>query len=467
MCGIVGVVYGPDGSVAERITPATAAKSMFTNVEHRGKDAFGWMHNTGSGKIQLRKWAQPATKGLHKLEAAHRHGIPDKTDWWIGHVRLATHGTPNYTHNNHPIVHGNIMGVHNGMVYNYTKVLRDTGRQYPKADVDSEALFAAIDKYGIVDGLDKIDSLAALVFVDKRDPTTIYLATCDANPLIVARSKQGATYFASESWILDKLELEWEEEPWKMADYTILTIKDGVEVEYAHWADPKEKDKSGYGRWSYGDYNSSYGGYSGGEGTANNVERASEDAIDFGDGWYFDEKSQAFFPAREQSTSSGNGSGISDDSRVGLSDDPLLECAVCGWSGMESALDPIVGDCPNCHRYEYLIPKEMSEEDKQLARWEAEEMEAGRAFADRVRDEAEARPSDHRQEYIDWWNLNLQGLPENERTVAELTNELRNMPITINENGHTFVVEASGKVVRKSEYDAQQTALKVLTREVH
>lgn len=363
MCGIVGVVYGPGGSEAEKITPADSAKSMFPNVEHRGRDAFGWIHYTGKGKgqIQLRKWAMPAGDGVKKglLDADTRLGIPKSAKWWIGHVRLATHGTKNYVHNNHPIVHGDIMGVHNGICYNYSKVLKDTGRQFKKAEVDSEAIFAAIHKYGIVDGLDKLDALAATVFVDKTKPNTVYFATCDANPLIVARSKGGATYFASESWILDKLDIEWAEEPWKMGDYTLYTLVDGVEEGYVQYANPDDKAKEGWGRFVY---SSGYGGYN----VTNPTNRSSTTTYsESSESWdeYYSRHRDGAEPDQMNADASGgfdntlpDGFVWDDEIAVSADDDEAdIECLHCGWYGDEDACDD--GTCPKCGSMAYLMPR--------------------------------------------------------------------------------------------------------------
>lgn len=344
MCGIVGVVYGPNGSKAEKLTPSKAAISMFPNVEHRGKDAFGWMHRKPDGNIQLRKFAQNASSGLENLEPSHRFGIPDDAEWWIGHVRLATHGSPSFTHNNHPIVHGDILGVHNGICYNYGTVLNETGRQHKKAEVDSEAIFAAIDHFGIFKGLDKVDALAALVFVDRTNPDVVHLATCDANPLIIGRTKTGATYFASESWILEELGLEWDEDGlWMMGDFTYMKIVDGVQGDYVQWADPKKKSFSGYKSYSSYGYGSYHGGYTGpaSEVVYDSRERYNE--------WGYDEVNDEWYDP----TTGRMGSGpLAAGSVLGPDE---VECLSCNWDGPEYECES--GECPQCGSFAYLVPR--------------------------------------------------------------------------------------------------------------
>jgi glucosamine 6-phosphate synthetase-like amidotransferase/phosphosugar isomerase protein len=67
---------------------------------------------------------------------------------FIGHCRLKTKGTETNNVNNHPIVCGDVVGVHNGMISNddrifeiYTKVIERHGH------VDSEVIFALINHF--------------------------------------------------------------------------------------------------------------------------------------------------------------------------------------------------------------------------------------------------------------------------------------------------------------------------------
>lgn len=352
MCGIVGVVYGPNGPSAGEWTPSESAELMFPNVEHRGRDSFGWIHYRKSGAIQLRKFAEAASDGIEKVKESHRFGIPRDVRWWIGHVRLATHGTAKYTHNNHPIVHGDIMGVHNGIVFNYGKILADTGRQHKKAEVDSEAIFAAIHKHGVVEGLDKLDALAATVFVDRTNPDVVYFATCDANPLILARTKAGNTYFASEAWILEDLKLEWDEEPWKMDDYTLYVLDSGVEREYVQYADPKEKAASGFGQtYNYG--NST--GYSRGWSSYGDTRWDDENEM-----YIYDNQTGVWVDRKTGKQGSTPLVGSSSASEYDV------ECMNCNWSGDE--WDCENGECPQCGSFAYLIPKGYLDDDSTARR---------------------------------------------------------------------------------------------------
>ena len=60
------------------------------------------------------------------------------------HVRDFTKGHPEIAANNHPIRHGTVVGIHNGIIENDDELLARYGieRAEPQMTVDSEAIFA-------------------------------------------------------------------------------------------------------------------------------------------------------------------------------------------------------------------------------------------------------------------------------------------------------------------------------------
>jgi asparagine synthetase B (glutamine-hydrolysing) len=203
MCGICGVMYERGGADLDREpAPSEAAAIMLRDMVHRGRDATGWAYPASRGeKIWIRKLAAPANRVTVDMPL----GVP----WWMGHVRLATHGTPRYEGNNHPIHHGGVVGVHNGVISNAERILDMTGRQDPRAAVDSEALFAAIDALGIRRGLELVSGSFATAWADLRWPRThLYIARDFGRPLWIGRAETGATYFASEVQTLEALARE-------------------------------------------------------------------------------------------------------------------------------------------------------------------------------------------------------------------------------------------------------------------
>ncbi len=241
MCGIIGCIYKDGHSEVEAWNPNESAELMFPAVEHRGRDAFGFMWWDGGDSIKTRKAVGRATKHLSLLD------IPYDARWWIGHVRLATHGSERYPGNNHPLVHGEWIGVHNGIVCNYRSILKETGREDPQADVDSEAILAAVDAYGLKAGLKKVVGDMAAALVDRKNPATVYLVRGETSPLWLGKSVTGAWYFASEAAVLRELGIAWDEDaiPSPLSEYHLATI-DGTGLLQCQ----KYQDRPQTDRWS-------------------------------------------------------------------------------------------------------------------------------------------------------------------------------------------------------------------------
>ena len=66
------------------------------------------------------------------------------------HVRDFTKGPPEIDANNHPIRHGAVVGIHNGVIENDDALLARYGitREEPEMTVDSEAIFALVEHHG-------------------------------------------------------------------------------------------------------------------------------------------------------------------------------------------------------------------------------------------------------------------------------------------------------------------------------
>lgn len=195
--------YGPAGPDVEDFSQEDVLRVMFPAIVHRGRDAWGYMYyNDGDDAIEFFKSA-----GSCKMSGADDDMVVDgnATRWIVGHVRAATNGTPQNTNNNHPILHHNIVGVHNGVIRNHKEIFKTVQREFKDAEVDSEAIFAAINAYGVNSGLKKIYGDMVAVFADVRRPAGLRIARTDGRPLVYVRTKTGAMVFASEERVIKAL----------------------------------------------------------------------------------------------------------------------------------------------------------------------------------------------------------------------------------------------------------------------
>lgn len=226
MCGIFGICY--TGDKQEDFTPTELAQILFPAIRHRGPHAFGWMTWDGTETgIQITKHVGDVGRNVNLA-----HVTPDNAArWMVGHVRYATNGKPEFLVNDHPIVHQDIVGVHNGVIRNHAAILAETGRQDPNASVDSEAIFAAVNKWGHRAGLRRMEGNMVTVYSRFGKPEFIYIARQGQYKLTIARTRNGNLVFASELGVLRAVWGQELHDIRQLKENQLLRIADGRVVE--------------------------------------------------------------------------------------------------------------------------------------------------------------------------------------------------------------------------------------------
>lgn len=221
MCRHWGVSYGPGGPEAEEWSPSEIAQIMFPALVARGKHAWGWAVNV-ENEIYMDK--HPGRSD--EPEAIQKMVLPDNPKWIIGHTRHATHGDPADNRNNHPLQHGNILGAHNGVLINHESILKETGRWVEGTEVDSEAILAAVNKWGHLEGLKRIVGSMVAVYIRLDYKNTINIARSYGRELFIARTKTGSLYWSSETAALDALGVNFTSIE-AMGGYQLLKVRGG------------------------------------------------------------------------------------------------------------------------------------------------------------------------------------------------------------------------------------------------
>jgi glucosamine 6-phosphate synthetase-like amidotransferase/phosphosugar isomerase protein len=195
MCGIAGYSLSASSSVDRTL----AAQALLAGIAERGADAVGYAHRTPGRPIEVLKQRSGASALLEEIE------IPASATQVLLHVRDYTKGHPRIEANNHPIRHGAVVGVHNGIIVNDEELLDRHGirRAHPQMTVDSEAIFAlAAHSQNDPRALEELAGSMATAWLDEREPGTVFAARGVGRPLWLGRGRD-EVFFASTRTALE------------------------------------------------------------------------------------------------------------------------------------------------------------------------------------------------------------------------------------------------------------------------
>jgi glucosamine 6-phosphate synthetase-like amidotransferase/phosphosugar isomerase protein len=199
MCGIAGYSLGPQS----RVDKTLAAQALLAAIADRGADAAGYAWRTaGQGPVTVYKQQSGASALLDQIS------VPEAATHLLIHVRDYTKGHPTIEANNHPVRHGVVVGVHNGIIVNDDDLLAAHGfeRAEPGMTVDSEAIFALVEhepEQAAV--LARLRGALAAAWLDERRPDIVFLARGVGRPLWLGRGRHEAV-FASTREALEVVE---------------------------------------------------------------------------------------------------------------------------------------------------------------------------------------------------------------------------------------------------------------------
>jgi glucosamine--fructose-6-phosphate aminotransferase (isomerizing) len=189
MCGIAG--YSLDSS--STVDRTRAAQALLAGIAERGADAVGYAYTRADATAVVQKQQTGASELLHAIS------VPEGTDRALVHVRDFTKGHPDLLANNHPIRHGAVVGIHNGIIENDDELFARHAltRAEPGMTVDSEAIFALMElTRSEPAALEQLRGSLATAWIDERDPTTLHLARGVARPLWLGVGR-AEVFFAS------------------------------------------------------------------------------------------------------------------------------------------------------------------------------------------------------------------------------------------------------------------------------
>lgn len=198
MCGIAGYSASNTSSIDRTL----AAQALLAGIAERGEDAVGYAHR-GAGSVTTVHKQQTGASGL--LDDVW---VPADATQVLVHVRDFTKGHPSLDVNNHPIRHGTVVGIHNGIIANDEEILARHGieREWPGMTVDSEAIFALAEStMSSPRCLEELYGSMAAAWLDERDAQMLHVARGIGRPLWIGEGPD-AVFFASTEAALEVVE---------------------------------------------------------------------------------------------------------------------------------------------------------------------------------------------------------------------------------------------------------------------
>lgn len=201
MCGIAG--YSLDS--ASSVDRTLAAQALLAGIAERGADAVGYAYRragAAAAAVSIHKQRTGATALLGALR------LPAGATQALLHVRDYTKGHPSIAANNHPIKHGAVVGIHNGIILNDEEIFTRYAfaRAEPEMTVDSEAIFALMEATDSDHAaLEELKGAMATAWIDERSAGTLHLARGVGRPLWIGRSRR-ELFFASTKAALEVVE---------------------------------------------------------------------------------------------------------------------------------------------------------------------------------------------------------------------------------------------------------------------
>ena len=198
LCGIAGYSLALDSTVERTV----AARALLTGIAERGADAVGYAHRSPEAPIAVHKQRSGATALLERIS------VPEEATKLLVHVRDFTKGHPSLAANNHPVRHGSVVGIHNGIIKNDDELFAQHGiaRAEPGMTVDSEIIFALAERARgrTVDALQQLYGSMATAWLDEGR-AELLLARGLGRPLWLGHTKK-ELFFASTRVALELVE---------------------------------------------------------------------------------------------------------------------------------------------------------------------------------------------------------------------------------------------------------------------
>jgi len=217
MCGIFGVIAS-DKCGLSNSDLVKSINELAKMSESRGKDSSGLaVLNKKSNNLDVFKGPIPITDLLknNTVKDSINNGFSknSKSNLAFGHSRLVTNGSQLNSHNNQPVIKGDSIAIHNGIIVNGNELWKKYNDIEKEYEIDTEILLAIINRKIKLnkDSLSKIISdsvmeaygtIATAIYLKEFNK---FVLTSNNGSLYTITKENELIYFASEFSILEKL----------------------------------------------------------------------------------------------------------------------------------------------------------------------------------------------------------------------------------------------------------------------
>lgn len=217
MCGIFGLIAGKNAAItAEELNKGI--EKLLLLSESRGKEASGICTITDKS-IRIHKRCVRAKELIRTGEYRDiMSGINGETKRTVmGHARMVTNGSSHNPNNNQPVIRGDFVCIHNGIIVNDEAVWRDHPEMVRQDEVDTEVLLALLQKYGEKDSiqeafqkcLKELKGSLSIALIDKKSDRLLLYTNVGSLYIVLSKTRD-MILFASERYILEKAVTESE-----------------------------------------------------------------------------------------------------------------------------------------------------------------------------------------------------------------------------------------------------------------
>lgn len=199
MCAILGIAFQRGNKIKKDKPIWDALSKLFIYSQVRGRVSTGMAITHRKDTIVIKDKISGenfvTTKGYHQALRQNFSVMGGKDSAVyppisvIGHCRFPTKGEPEDNHNNHPIISGKCVGVHNGGIGNDEDIWIKFGiEKQRRGRVDSEAIFGLIDYFirnnsashantadAIIEASQFLSGGYACAMVNTRNPYCVFL----------------------------------------------------------------------------------------------------------------------------------------------------------------------------------------------------------------------------------------------------------------------------------------------------